>query len=174
MGPNVVAFRLATTDDTADLASVQLSSALAGFSHIFPSSMPKPTQGQLEEEWAALLTRPDRTILAALHDDEVCGTAVYGSDDGRPRDADCILAKLYVHPDFLGMGIGGGLHDRAVAGLAAAGHATARLWVLERNLPARRMYEHRGWRLRPWFHTNWPGSGILELGYTRSVLPSPG
>ena len=170
MTPKVVAYRLATIDDTADLAGVQLHSALAGFSHIFPPSIPKPTQESLEEEWSAALARPDRTILVALGDDEVCGAVVWGADDDPDFDTDCVLAKLYVHPDWFGAGIGGALHDRAIADLAAAGHTTARLWVLERNLMARRMYERRGWRLRPWFRTDWPGSGILEVGYTLDLL----
>ena len=58
------------------------------------------------------------------------------------------------------------MHDEALADLRSRGFQRVRLWVLERNLVARRMYERRGWRLQPWSRIDWPGSGILELGYS--------
>jgi GNAT superfamily N-acetyltransferase len=95
---------------------------------------------------------------------------VFGKDKSAVAGADGVLLKLYVVPEHGGQGIGRVLHDRAVAGLTSAGHRTARLWVLERNLVARRMYERHGWRLEPRSRSDFPGSGILEVGYSL-VLP---
>ena len=150
----------------ANLARVQLGSALAGFAHIFPESIPKPTLQELEAEWAGLLAASDRSVIVAEAQDEAVGIVAYGSDRETRFGTDCVLLKLYVVPEHGGLGVGGHLYDAAVAGLRSSGFTRVRLWVLERNLVARRMYERRGWRLQPWSRSDWPGSGILELGYS--------
>jgi GNAT superfamily N-acetyltransferase len=165
MGPGSVAIRAATAADIPSLAGVQLRSALAGFAHIFPGSIPKPTQHELEPEWADLVAASDRSVIVAEADGEIVGVVAYGSDREAGFGTDCVLLKLYVVPEHGGRGLGSLLYDRAIAGLSRSGFTRARLWVLERNLTARRMYERRGWRLQPWSRSDWPGSGILELGY---------
>ncbi len=167
-----MALRAAAAADVPNLAGVQLRSALAGFAHVFPRSIPEPTQADLEEEWAGLVGDGERTVLLAELDDVAVGGVVFGSDADQRFPTDAVLLKLYLLPEFFGRGIGSTLHDRAVTELAGAGHRQARLWVLERNLIARRMYEHRGWVLEPWSRSDFPGSGILELGYTLRLVHS--
>jgi GNAT superfamily N-acetyltransferase len=166
MGPGSVVIRVATAADIPSLAGVQLRSALAGFAHIFPGSIPKPTQHELEFEWADLIAASDRFAILAEVEAEPVGVVAYGTDREAGFGTDCMLLKLYVVPEHRGLGLGSHLYDRAVAGLRSSGFTRARLWVLERNLVARRMYERRGWRLQPWSRSDWPGSGILELGYS--------
>ena len=161
-----VALRVATAADVPNLAGVQLRSALAGFAHIFPESIPKPTQADLEQEWAALVADPDQTVLLGEVAGSAIGAVVFGVNADQRFPVDAVLLKLYLQPEHMGRGIGSSLHHRAVADLADAGHRKAMLWVLERNLIARRMYERRGWVLQPWSRSDFPGSGILELGYT--------
>jgi len=161
-----VVIRVATAADTRDLANVQLRSALAGFAHIFPGSIPKPTQQTLEVEWTALVEGGDISVLLAEDGGQVLGVVAYGPDHAPRRGTDSVLLKLYVVPEQFGNGIGTQLYDRAIRELTGAGFTRVRLWVLERNLAARRMYERRGWRLQPWSRSDWPGSGILELGYS--------
>ncbi len=170
MAEPVVTLTVATTADTSNLAGVQLSSALAGFRHIFPDSIPKPTMAELEVEWRGLLEDPGRTVVMASLSGDAVGAVVYGRDYSDEMGTDSVLLKLYVSPAGAGRGIGSRLHDRAVGDLRAAGFSRARLWVLERNIIARRMYERRGWKLEPWSRTDWPGSGILELGYSLDVI----
>ena len=158
--------RTATAADAPNLAGVQLRSALAGFAHIFPEAIPKPTQRELEAEWVDLLASPDRSVIVAEVADEAVGVVAFGSDREAHLGTDCILLKLYVGPEHGGVGLGTRLYDSAIAALRSAGFSRVRLWVLERNLVARRMYERRGWRLQPWSRSDWPGSGILELGYS--------
>ena len=167
-----VALRAATPADVPSLAGVQLDSALAGFSHIFPESIPKPDLPDLEDEWGALVADPDLRVHVAMAGDTVAAAVAYGADPEPQLAADSVLLKLYVLPDHMGSGIGSALHDHATEDLAALGFAKARLWVLERNLVARRMYERRGWRLQPWFRSDWPGSAILEVGYTLELSRS--
>ena len=166
MSNGSVALRAATAADIPNLAGVQLRSALAGFVHIFPKSIPKPTQGALEKEWAGLMGDATRTLLLAEVDGVAAGAVVFGADADPRFPSDAVLLKLYVRPEYANRGLGTALYDRAISDFTAAGHRKARLWVLERNLIARRMYERRGWVLEPWSRTDFPGSGILELGYT--------
>ncbi len=161
--------RAATPADAASLAAVQLSSALAGFAHIFPAAIPKPNQQDLEDEWSALLCDEATDVFVAVKGTKPVGVVVYGPDPEPGFGTDGYLRKLYVLPEASGRGIGSTLHDHAVADLAGRGFTRIRLWVLERNLVARRMYERRGWELQPWFRSDWPGSGILELGYALEI-----
>ena len=157
--------RPAGFDDVAELARVELSSAFAGYAHIFPARMPKPTPANREENWRSFLSVPGRTALLA----EAAGASVALAGYGPTADTtigDCVLWKLYVVPEQAGRGIGSALHDRAVADLGSAGYTRALLWVLERNIVARRMYARRGWKLQARAKSPWPGSGILELCYT--------
>ncbi|MDJ0663064.1 MAG: GNAT family N-acetyltransferase [Acidimicrobiia bacterium] len=158
--------REATAADVPHVARVQLRSALAGFAHIFPESIPKPTEAGLEPEWAALVASEDTSVVLAEDHGDVVGVVAYGPDPLPRRGTDSVLRKLYVVPEQFGNGIGTQLYERAITDLAGAGYTRVRLWVLEQNLTARRMYERRGWRLQPWSRSDWPGSGILELGYT--------
>ena len=162
---NAVTTRTAVTADVAELAAVQLTAALAGFAHIFPDSIPKPTQESLELEWAGSVGREERKVVAAVGDDKIVGGVVFGRFPALAPAGWGHLAKLYVLPEFAGRGIGGHLHDIAVSELLASGYLDIWLWVLEGNTRARHMYERRGWKPRRARRTDFPGSGIYEMGY---------
>lgn len=169
-GAPPVRIRTVTNADIPHLATVQLRSALAGFAHIFPESIPKPTQGELEDEWLGLVSDPQRTVLAATTVGGIVGAIVFGPDKETQWGTDCVVLKLYVAPSHFGQGIGSILHDRAVDSFRAENRVQARLWVLEHNTRARRMYERRGWANRPWSRSDWPGSGIDEVGYVLDLI----
>lgn len=169
--PTDSAIRPAERGDIPQLARVQLTSALMGFAHIFPSSIPKPTQSGLESEWTAVLEDPAQSVLVAESDHGVVGVVAFGLHVLTESGSDSILRRLYVAPEHAGVGIGSLLHDRAIDDLRIAGCARVHLWVLERNILARRMYVERGWRLQRRTRSDWPGSGILELCYTLDLNP---
>ena len=164
-GGLAVQIRAVTVTDIDNLADVQLSSALVGFSHIFPESIPKPVPADLEEEWAALIADPEKMVVAALIDETFVGVLAAGPDRDHDKGTDCVLLKLYVAPAHFGRGVGSLLYERAVDWFVDSGFVRARLWVLEHNTRARRMYERRGWVRQPWLRSDWPGSGIDEIGY---------
>lgn len=165
VGDPLIQIRPVTNADIPGLAGVQLRSALAGFSHIFPETLPKPTQRELEEEWAALVTDAEKVVLAATVDGEMVAVTAFGPDVEPDKGTEGILLKIYVDPARFGQGIGSALHERAVAWFRTQDYSMVRLWVLEANTLARQMYERRGWKRRPWVRSDWPGSDINEIGY---------
>jgi GNAT superfamily N-acetyltransferase len=111
------------------LAEIQEAASLAGLAHVYPPERyPFPREAVLER-WrshaGAIFLDPEGRGFAATRDEWLDG--------------------LYVRPEFWGTGVAGELHDRAVAAVRAAGCETARLWVLQANVRARRFYERRGW-----------------------------
>jgi GNAT superfamily N-acetyltransferase len=167
-GDAEVRLRAGEYADARASAEVQLESALAGFAHIFPESVAKPTQRDLEAQWTQLLADPNKSVVVAEAEGRVVGVVSFGTDSDLAPAGYGQLGKLYVRPSHAGLGIGSSLHDVAITELRAAGHSAAWLWVLEGNLRARRMYERRGWV----GHTNqrrtdWPGSGVFEMAYSR-------
>jgi ribosomal protein S18 acetylase RimI-like enzyme len=144
---------------------VQLRAALTGFAHIFPESVPKPTQVELEVGWGPLVADADKTVLAAVTEGAIVAGVVFGEYPALAPPGWGHLAKLYVLPEASGRGIGSHLYDIAVDQLLAAGYQDLWLWVLEGNERARGMYERRGWKAQPERRTDWPGSGVFEMGY---------
>jgi GNAT superfamily N-acetyltransferase len=112
------------------LAEIQEAASLAGLAHIYPPDRYPYPQEDVLERWRSSTD----TILL---DETGAGFAAVGGQ---------WLNGLYVRPEAWGTGLAARLHDRAVAALREAGIATARLWVLEHNLRARRFYERRGWQ----------------------------
>ena len=110
-----------------------------------------------------------KTVLAALSDDEIVAGVAFGDYPALAPAGWGHLAKLYVLPEASGRGIGATLHDLAVEQLRAAGYQDLWLWVLEGNERARGMYERRGWMAQSERRTDWPGSGVNEMGYALRV-----
>ncbi|MCU1378218.1 MAG: GCN5-related N-acetyltransferase [Acidimicrobiales bacterium] len=88
------------------------------------------------EDWSRFLT------TSAMFFVERDGTPV-GLAGGHPSDDDIELVSMWVAPDARGLG-GGDALVQAV--LAWAGDAPVRLYVVEGNERARRLYERNGFR----------------------------
>lgn len=173
---DLIQIRSAEPADCRRLAAVQLASAIAAFSHIFPDSVDKPRLEELEAEWEALVNAPGVSVLVA--DVRAAGGIVAGVGFG---DIPTLappgygsLARLYVLPEYSGKGIGTRLYDAAIEQIDSAVWERLWLWVLEGNTRARNMYERRGWMAQPVRRTDWPGSGVFEMGYALELAPSSG
>lgn len=164
-----IRIRTAGSSDIGLLARVQLQAALTGFAHIFPDSVAKPTEAALHLEWAPLVGDPTKTVLTAVKAERIIAGVAFG-DFPELAPAGCgHVAKLYVLPEAWGSGVGTLLYDMAVNQLQEAGYRELWLWVLEGNARARGMYERRGWVPQTERRTDWPGSGVYEMGYALSL-----
>jgi GNAT superfamily N-acetyltransferase len=155
--------------DPALLARLHLGTALEAFAGIFPPEAPPPTLAALTADWADRLAAPTpHRVFVAEQDGDVVGVAAAGPD---PDDgATGHLSRLYVTPTRWGNGIGGALHDRAVAHLRAHGFPEATLWVLEANHRSRAWYERRGWTPTPARKPTYAPGNVFDVAYRLPLI----
>ena len=127
--------RRAGVEDLEALFAIQRASALAGYANVFPAELYPFPDDAVREQLRIQLADP---AVVAIVDDAGHGYVLV-----RPG----WLERLYVHPDGWGSGVGGRLHDEALAALRGMGSSSASLWVLAENARARGFYERRGWYL---------------------------
>jgi GNAT superfamily N-acetyltransferase len=113
---------------------------LAAYRDYFPPEATKPDPEVLRGLWAHDIEGAHGVIVAV---DE---RSVIGSVVARVGGS---VARLHVHPTRWRQGVGRRLHDAAVDVLRRTGYGELNLWVIDRNAPARAMYEQAGWRLDP-------------------------
>jgi RimJ/RimL family protein N-acetyltransferase len=142
----MITIREATPDDVGALAAVHADAVALAYAGVFDAAEPPPAPEHLMGRWATLLATP-RSWVGVLDD----GGTVAGMIGVRPSpdaDADADtgeLVGLHVHPSHWGQGHGGWLVEEAELTAGALALPRLRLWVLEANIRARRMYVRRGW-----------------------------
>lgn len=130
------AIRPGRPDDGDTLFAIHRESATTAYAEIFPPDRFRFPDAEMRAHWASAVGDRDSEVLLAERDSVAVGFATVSPG---------WLRNLFVVPAEWGRGVGGALHDEAVALLRRHG-AEARLWVLEENARARRFYESRGWR----------------------------
>ena len=158
--------RAAELHDAAAIGTVWQRAALVGYEGIFPPEVPAPSSELLTQRSAQAIAAQgyNTLVLVACHtgpDGQVVGTIAACPDPDETSRAQ--LLRLYVDSGHWGRGIGRRLHDTALGHLQHAGYRVVVLWVLERNVRARTMYERWGWRATPARQTEYPG--ITEVCY---------
>ena len=121
-------WRRATADDVVALRDLERIASTTGLAHVF-GALPYPDDDVLAR-WALLLQDP--TVVVEVVEDEQ-GLVALTAHDGSA------LRHLAVRPDHWSAGLG----REGFARAEAAG--ARRLWVLEENHRARRLYESLGW-----------------------------
>jgi len=124
-----VVWRSGSSADAVALRDLERAASRAGLAHVF-GELPYPDDDVLAR-WALLLDDPGVTV-EVLEDEH--GLVALVAHDGST------LRHLAVRPDRWGAGLGREAFVRAEAAGAR------RLWVLEANERARRLYESLGWR----------------------------
>ena len=122
-------WRRAGSPDAVALRDLERTASRAGLAHVF-GELPYPDDDVLAR-WVLLLDDPE--VVVEVVEDEL-GLVALVAHDGST------LRHLAVRPDHWGEG----LAREAFARAEAAG--ARRLWVLEANGRARRLYESLGWR----------------------------
>jgi GNAT superfamily N-acetyltransferase len=135
-GVAAVSLRRAGPDDAETLFTIHRESAMTAYAHVFPPDRYPFPEEEMRAHWVAQLGDSEATTVIAERD----GVAV-----GFVAVSPGWMRNLFVLPSEWGRGAGSALHDEAVELLRGAG-VSARLWVLEANVRARRFYEQRGWR----------------------------
>lgn len=157
----------ASQRDVAALAEVHLGTVLVAYRDLFPAGAPSPTLAGLTRDWEAAFEDESFRAFVARDDTGIVGTVAVRADPAEPRRGE--LRRLHVLPARWRSGVGGALHDRALAALDAQGRSEARLWVLEHNRRARRFYERRGWELVVGELSSWEPLGVTEVRYRHAL-----
>lgn len=142
--------------DADVVAAIQEDASLAALAHVYPPERFPFPRGAVRERW---------------HD--YGGAYRLAGEDGFVAVAPPWLEALYVRPSAWGSGVADELHAWAVDRLRAAGTTTARLWVLEENVRARRFYERHGWRADGTSRVVEFPPHPLDLGYALALQPTP-
>jgi GNAT superfamily N-acetyltransferase len=124
----MVTWRRATADDAVALRDLERIASQTGLAHVF-GDLPYPDDDVLAR-WVLLLDDPGGTV-EVVEDDR--GLVTLTAHDGST------LRHLAVRPDRWSAGLGREGFLRAQAAGAR------RLWVLEANARARRLYESFSW-----------------------------
>jgi GNAT superfamily N-acetyltransferase len=167
----LIELRRASERDAEAIAAVHCESALLAYRNIFPPDAPKPTPSSLLDEWRQLCALEASEVFVAVEGEDIVGVGALVQDADLP--AGLVLKRLYVAPTRWGSGIGASLHDRLLVEAIARGATTINLWVLERNVRARAMYERWGWEYRPGPQLGNGFPEIVDVLYERDLRPGP-
>jgi GNAT superfamily N-acetyltransferase len=137
--------RKAVLTDADALTEILTRSWVAAYTGIIPDEAIAEKNSKRSAMW--------RKTLAGEHNQYIafCGAIPAGLLGIHPsRDADMPhageIGAVYLHPDFIGKGYGRQIMDFAVTELKNRGFSVITLWVLEKNIHARRFYEKCGFR----------------------------
>ena len=157
--------REATADDVGALASIQSAASIVAYAGIFDATAAPPSMQRFSMRWSALLARPRSWVgLLEVDGEPAASIAVQPSpDDDLDATVVAEICSFYVHPRYWGERRGQALFDRALAEADALGYDGLRLWVLEANVRARRLYIERHWVLDGARREAAPG--VRELRY---------
>jgi GNAT superfamily N-acetyltransferase len=130
------ALRSAEPADAWRLLELERATNVVALAHIFPPDRYPSPDADVLAHWRIMLDDPGVAVLIAEQEGRTVGYVAFDA---------AWVRQLAVHPDRWGTGVAEGLMSAALMGIAAAGSARARLWVLADNTRARRFYERTGW-----------------------------
>jgi ribosomal protein S18 acetylase RimI-like enzyme len=146
--------RRAQPKDAALIAETHVLGWQGGYRGLLPQDYldGMRVDGRRVERWARALESPDwprgGVLVAERDDGQLAGFTHFGAT--RDEDADPAqvgeVYSIYLRPVDWGQGLGRALMSAALEHLAAAGYATATLWVLDTNVRSRRFYQAAGFR----------------------------
>jgi len=168
--------RLAKVEDAEAIAAVQVAGWRSAYCDILdPGYLANLSVETSAARWRGFLSRAS-SRLTVLIAEEGSRVLAFASGSGqRDRQLSAIgysgeISALYVLPEEQGRGIGSRLMAAMARSLVDSGHASASVWVLERNGPARRFYESLKGRLLPVRHEVPRLGNAAEVAYAWPVL----
>jgi GNAT superfamily N-acetyltransferase len=121
-------------------------------------------------QWRHTLGNPDRTTFVAEDDGGVCGFASGGGILWSGLSTGSEVSALYLLDANKRRGVGRLLFRTELSMLAGRGFASAGLWVLTRNVPARHFYQAMGGEAGETRVDHWDGLALEETAYVWNDL----
>jgi len=170
--------RPARVEDAAAIAAVHVASWRQAYRGMLPEAH-LDSLSALEKETTTrnLLRTPPSLhyrLLVLDRGGEILGFAATGPASGDSDEATGEIYAIYLRPASWGLGLGRLLMAQAQAALLEDGFREAMLWVLERNIRARKFYDAGAWRETGETRTQWHGGiAIREVRYRQSIHLTP-
>jgi ribosomal protein S18 acetylase RimI-like enzyme len=143
------AIRIATPDDVAALAALNLASWRAAYRGIVPDAiLMRLTPESRIARWQRTFAAPESGFTEttiAVEGDRPIGLCSFGPRLDPRSSSSGEIYSLHVQPELRREGIGTLLLDDALRRLRGRGFDGAVLWVLRDDADARRFYESQGW-----------------------------
>lgn len=134
--------RTFTPDDWRDYRALRLA-ALADAPHAFGSTLER-AQSFEELDWRARLESNNLTVHAVVEGVPLGLAGGLRPDTWEAHPDAAQLVQMWVHPSMRGRGVGAALVTRIIEWARAERFPELRLWVVEGNEPAIRLYERMG------------------------------
>lgn len=164
--------RLATRDDAASVAAIDVATRQVAFAHIVPNDILRDRYGYENrlQTWRRRLGdgTSDSAVFIAEQGGEACGYVMVGNArDGDASQRCGEIYDLYVLPRYWRGGVGTTLLQRAVEHLEAGGSDRVTLWCSVGNARAEAFYRRSGF-VRDGSDVTRP-SGVKELRWQMAL-----
>lgn len=141
---NNIILQKASEKDAEKLAKLHIKTWQITYQKIIPDEiLNKLSIPERIKQWKKWLHSIDSITYIAKHNDDILGFISFGKErDNDFNDVDTAeIYALYVDPDYWQQNIGNLLMSKASHKLQKDGYEVVVLWVIEKNLIARKFYE---------------------------------
>ena len=164
--------RLATIDDAETIATIHVCTWQTAYEGIMPAQYLASLSIQERTNlWRRVVSEQRGIVFLAVAPHGETGFISFGPSRDKDGNEKTEIYAIYVLPKFWHQGIGGELLDEAERSIQNSHFTAVTLWVLEKNILARRFYEARGFRLNA-ARKEEPIGGLLltEFRYEKRML----
>ncbi len=164
--------RSAAIEDAQTIATIHVCAWQTAYKGIVPT--PYLDSLSIQERanmWQTVISEQHGSVLLAVTPYGEVGFICFGPSRDKDGKEKAEVYALYVLPQFWHQGIGRELLEEAERRIADHHFNAFTLWVFEKNAPARRFYEARGFRLDTSSKEETIGGLLLtELRYEKKCL----
>jgi ribosomal protein S18 acetylase RimI-like enzyme len=140
--------RLARIEDAEAIATIHVRGWQVAYEGIVPAQyLASLSVKERANLWRRVISEQHSTVLLAITPHGEVGFISFGPSRDKDGKEKAEIYAIYVLPEFWHQGVGRELLKQAERQLQDSQFTALTLWVLEKNIPARRFYEARGFRL---------------------------
>ena len=119
-----------------------------------------------EGRWVANLENSNGGTLVCVDNGRIVGTSSFCESRFNQFKGWGEIISIYLLPDYMGRGFGKALFHSVIVELKKMGYRNIFLWVLEKNLRARKFYEKEGFSMSDeYLDDNIGGKDVREIRY---------
>ena len=136
--------RLATSADAENIAQIHSDSWNFTYSNNVSSDVIEKYTSRFQAMWCKMLENNTDSHYVIEREGNIVGFLTLTPSRDDDLNESCEIVALYLSPEHIGKGFGRQAMDWAKEEVQRRGYGKISLWVLEKNLRARRFYEKSG------------------------------